>query len=141
MILFYLLATALLVVGGSIVILQVLKKPSPFGFLVHRGIDPHLWGFHFMGAGFLLSLLLLTLRQTPWNDLDALGRAIVTSATFWVITAPLLSTIALLIRDQSGSARPLMPSPDANLRTWPVHYRAFLCLGFATLGALSVIAF
>ena len=139
--LFYLVATALLVVGGSIVILQVLKKPSPFGFLMHRGIDPHLWGFHFMGAGFLLSLLLLTLRQTPWNELDAIGRAIVASAALWVITAPLLSTIALLTRDRAGSVRPLMPSPDATLRTWPVHYRAFLGLGFAVLGALALIAF
>ena len=138
---FYLLAIALLVMGGTTVILQVLRRPSPFGFLLERGIDPHLWGFHFMGAGFLLSLVLLTLRQTSWNDLDALGRVIVASATLWVITAPILSTVAVLIRDRAGSSRPLIPSPDATLRTWPVHYRAFLGLGFAALGALAVIAF
>ncbi|HET9234590.1 MAG TPA: hypothetical protein VFP10_10655 [Candidatus Eisenbacteria bacterium] len=138
---FYMLAIALLVLGGTIVTLQVLRKPSPFGFLVERGIDPHLWGFHFMGAGFLLSLLLLTFRQTPWNDLDALGRVIAASAALWVIAAPLLSTIAVLIRDRAGSVRPLIPSPDATLRMWPVHYRAFLGLGFVALEALAVITF
>src|SRR5262245_33385915 len=125
----YLLAIALLVLGGTIVVLQVLRKPSPFGFLVSRGIDPHLWGFHFMGAGFLLSLLLLTLSQTPWNSLNALSRGIVAAAALWVVTAPMLSTFAVLIRDPAGLVRPLIPSPDATLRTWPAYYRAFLGLG------------
>ena len=141
MMLLHYLSGALLVLGGTIVVLQVLRKPSPFGFLVSRGIDPHLWGFHFMGAGFLLALLLLTLSQTPWNRLDAFGRAIIGVAALWVVTAPLLSTIAVWIRNLAGFLRLLMPSPDATIRTWPAHYRAFLGLGFATLLALAVIAF
>ena len=141
MILFYLLAIALLTLGGTVVTLHVIRKPSPFGFLVQRGIDPHLWGFHFVGAGFLLSLLLITLRQTPWTGLDVAGRVIVGFAFLWVVSAPLLSTIALLVRDPEGSAHPLIPSPHATLRTWPPHYLAFLGLGFAALGALAVIAF
>ena len=64
-IMLYLFAGMCLLTGGVIVTLQVLRKPSPFPFLINRGIDPHLWGFNLLGAGFMLSLVLMMLDRTP----------------------------------------------------------------------------
>jgi hypothetical protein len=137
----YVFAALLLLVGGTIVTFHALRKPWPVAFLVDRGIDPHLWGFHFMGAGFLLSLLLMILRDTPWSRQGWAERVIVIVSFAWVIAAILISTVAVLARDCAGAPRLLLPSPDAKLATWPGPYRAFIAIGFAALGALAVIAF
>ena len=140
MLLLYVTTAMLLMIGGAIITVQVLRKPSPFSFLLERGVDPHLWGFHFLGAGSMLSLVLFTLAKTPWSHLEWSGRVAMVAALLWSASALALSTITLLGHDRKGDASSLVPSPEAKLRTWPGLYRAFLALGFVTLGALAWVA-
>ena len=141
MLLLDLTAAMLLITGGAIITVQVLRKPSPFAFLLERGVDPHLWGFHFLGAGSMLSLVLFALGKTPWNHLETPGRIAMVTALLWTVTALLLSTIALFSRAPRGDAPPVLPSPEAKFRTWPGAYRMFLLVGFLSLGALAWVAF
>jgi hypothetical protein len=137
----YLFAGLCLLLGGVIVSLQALRRPSPFPFLIDRGIDPHLWGFHVLGAGFMLSLVLMLLRQTPWRQEGLGNRIVVTAALVWMITALAMSVAAVLTRTRAGVSVPLFPAPDAKPGAWPGTYRAFIALGFVALCALGVIVF
>ena len=137
----YVFAGMLLVVGGIVVGLQVLRKPSPFPFLVDRGIDPHLWGFNLLGAGFLLSLVLMMLRRTPWSRETLMHRAILGAAVVWMAVAIAMSIVAVLTRSRAGASVSLFPAVDAKPAAWPGAYRVFLILGFAALFTLGIMAF
>ena len=141
MIALYVLAALLVLTGGIIVTVHVLRQRSSFAFLLDRGIDPHLWGFHVLGAGFMLSLVLMTLRQTPWGEESWAARAILSAAGAWITAALLMSIAAVLTRTRAGVSVPLFPSPNEKLNAWARSYRAFIALGFVALGALAVIAF
>jgi hypothetical protein len=134
-------AAMLLLTGGAIITVQVLRKPSPFAFLLQRGVDPHLWGFHFLGAGSLLSLVLLALGKTPWSRLELFGRIALAAALLWSLTALLLSGVALLGSAPKGGTPPVLPSQETKRHTWPGAYRLFLLFGFASLGAVAWVAF
>ena len=141
MISLYLVTLGLLAVGGTVVTLQVLRKPSPFPFLVSRRVDPHLWGFHFLGAGSLLSLVLWILARNPWRELVVPGRLALLAALLWTIVSLSISLAALLRPRREGTEPALIPSAHAKFREWPGLYRAFLFLGFVTLGMLALFAF
>jgi len=130
-----------LLTGGVIVSLQTLRKPSPFPFLIVRGIDPHLWGCNLLGAGFMLSLVLMMLDRTPWSREGLAGRAIVSAAVVWTVVALVMSVAAVLTPARAGMSVSLFPAPEAKLTTWPSPYRAFLVLGFAALCVLGIMVF
>jgi len=131
----------LLILGGTVVSLQVLRTPSPFPFLTRRQIDPHLWGFHVLGAGFLLSLILMTLRQTPWSQEGLATRLVVMAAVVWMLIALAMSAAALLTKPKTDAPVSLFPPPNARVAMWPSAYRAFIFLGFAALCALGIMVF
>ena len=140
-IMLYLFAGICLLTGGVIVSLQMLRKPSPFPFLIVRGIDPHLWGFNLLGAGFMLSLVLMMLDRTPWSREGLAARAIVSGAVVWIVVALVMSVAAVLPPSRAGMPVSPFPAPDAKLATWPSSYRAFVALGFAALCALGIMVF
>jgi hypothetical protein len=141
LIVLFVFAGMLLVFGGVIVTLQVLHKPSPFPLLINRKIDPHLWGFHVLGSGFMLSLVLMSLRQTPWTHEGWTGRAIVTASVLWIVWALATSVLAVIARPSTGGSTLFFPTPEAKVATWSRVYRAFIAMGFAALCALWVIGF
>jgi hypothetical protein len=137
----YVVAALLLTTGGIIVTLHVLRKRSSFAFLLDRGIDPHLWGFHVLGTGFMLSLVLMMLRQTPWSQEGPWGRVVVSTALAWMVGALAMSIAAILTRSRSGASISLFPTPDAKLAAWSGSYRAFLAFGFAAICLLGIMVF
>ena len=88
----------------------------------------------------MLSLVLMSLRQTHWIHEGWAGRAIVIAAVLWIVSALATSVLAVITRTSGGSAL-FFPTPDAKVATWPGSYRAFIAMGFATLCALWVIVF
>ena len=141
MIVLYVLAALLLLTGGLIVSLQVLRKPSPFSFLTRRQIDPHLWGFHVMGAGFMLSLALMMLHQAHWNEAGVVRRVVVGAAILWTVAALGMSVAAVVTPSRDGAFASLFPPPNAKLASWPSSYRAFIALGFAAICVLGLMVF
>jgi len=137
----YLFAALLLLIGGVILTVHAFRKPSPFRFLIERGIDPHLWGFNLLGTGFMLSLLLMMLRQKPWSQESPMSRVVMGAALAWMVGALAMSVAAVLTRSRTGASVSLFPTPDATLAAWPNSYRIFVLLGFAAICVLGIMVF
>jgi hypothetical protein len=133
-------AILLTLVGFTILARRVLGKKTALRFLTERGVDPHLWGYHLLGAGALLSLLPWVFRHRSWAELSPAGHLTVAAAALWCGTALSLSALALLRPVGRVAPRRGLPGPETPVHRWPALYCGFLVSGFAVMFALAILA-
>jgi hypothetical protein len=126
--------------GRPILARRVLGKRTALRFLTERGVDPHLWGYHLLGAGALLSLLPWVFRHRSWAELSTAGHLTVAAAALWCGAALTLSALALLRPVGQASPRRGLPGPETPMHRWPALYCGFLASGFAVMFALALLA-
>ena len=134
----WLLGFLLLVAGTLVMILNRVRGQNPIvTALKNRGIHPHIWGYHLMVGGAVLTLILYSLELMPWVKMPVLIRGLTAIQALWGLFSVGLAGLALFrssIPPGPGfgsTAVNILPGPDAGFRSWPVGYRVFLLLGLA----------
>jgi hypothetical protein len=133
-------AIVLTLVGFAILARRVLGKRTALRFLTERGVDPHLLGYHLLGAGALLALFPWVFQERSWVELSAAGHLTVAAAALWAGIALSLSAVALLRPPGWASSAAGLPGPETPVHRWPALYRGFLAAGFAVMFALAALA-
>lgn len=130
-------AAVLLLAGFSVMAAQALGRPRGLAEpLRRRSVDPHLWGYHLLGMGLLLELILFLLDSRRWGDLSLTARVAVAAAAGWIGISAVLVALALASTPQRR--RSPLPPPRSAAHTWSLPYRAFLLGGIASAVALGV---
>ena len=142
----WVLGFLLLGAGILVMILNRVRGQTPIvTALESRGIHPHIWGYHLMVGGTVLTLILHSLELMPWVEMSVLVRGVTAIQALWGLFAVGLAWCALF--RSSIQARPgfgtitvnILPGPHTRFGSWPVGYRVFLLLGLANTALMVLL--